>query len=280
MIEGYAQGISHPAGHVAKKADATAPIKMVLRAALKRNWRHLAEERIEDVRPRIPLGKCFWPPSKIERREMERLFQTEEVRKLITGLRQRDSGDDIRIADFAYWVKGCSSLGRLRYAALVRVGKRKEGIPGFCLIDIKEAVKTAAPHAKGVSMPGNNAERVVMGARSLSPFLGERMLAAKVCGQPVVVRELLPQDLKLEMETLNCDEAVDAARFLSAVVGKAHGRQMTAAARKAWVSELKRNRSKTLDAPSWLWTGVVELIAIHEKAYLDHCRRYALQAAS
>jgi uncharacterized protein (DUF2252 family) len=30
-----------------------------------------------------------------------------------------------------------------------------------------------------------------------------------------------------------------------------------------------------LDAPSWLWLSVVELMASHEAAYLDHCRRYA-----
>jgi uncharacterized protein (DUF2252 family) len=34
-----------------------------------------------------------------------------------------------------------------------------------------------------------------------------------------------------------------------------------------------------MDAPSWLWSGVVDLVAIHERAYLDHCRRYALKAA-
>jgi uncharacterized protein (DUF2252 family) len=38
---------------------------------------------------------------------------------------------------------------------------------------------------------------------------------------------------------------------------------------------LDRNRSKTLDAPSWLWLSVVELMGSHEAAYLDHCRRYA-----
>jgi len=81
------------------------------------------------------------------------------------------------------------------------------------------------------------------------------------------------------MESLTCDEAVRAARFLSGVVGKAHGRQLTPATRKKWVAELKRDRSKALDAPSWLWTSVVDLSAIHEKAYLNHCRRYALKAA-
>ena len=65
------------------------------------------------------------------------------------------------------------------------------------------------------------------------------------------------------------------ARHLAAVVGTAHGRQLDVAARKGWRKELIRNRSKSLDAPSWLWSSVVALVANHETAYLEHCRRFA-----
>jgi uncharacterized protein (DUF2252 family) len=125
-------------------------------------------------------------------------------------------------------------------------------------------------------MPADFAERVVAGARALSPYLGNRMLAATLLRRPVVVRELMPQDLKLEIDSLTCDQAIGAARFLAAVVGKAHGRQMTAAHRKRWVAELNRNRSKSLDAPNWLWSSLLQLVSEHEAAYLEHCRRYAL----
>jgi uncharacterized protein (DUF2252 family) len=64
------------------------------------------------------------------------------------------------------------------------------------------------------------------------------------------------------------------------VVGRAHARQMDAAGRRAWLGELQRSRSKSLDAPSWLWNSVVELVGAHEAAYLQHCRRYALQQAA
>jgi uncharacterized protein (DUF2252 family) len=191
-------------------------------------------------------------------------------------LRQRDSDDHIRIADAAFWVKGCSSLGRLRYAVLVKVGKKKKGTEGFCLMDIKEAAKADTPRASGKAMPRNDALRMVKGACSLAPFPGERMLAAHVCGRPVIVRELRPQDLKVEAAELSSEEAIATAHFLAKILGEAHGRQMTAGIRREWFSELKRNRPKTTDAPSWLWTSVVGLIAIHEKAYLDHCRTYAL----
>jgi hypothetical protein len=36
---------------------------------------------------------------------------------------------------------------------------------------------------------------------------------------------------------------------------------------------LKQNRSKKLDAPSWLWTSVVESVARLKSAYLEHCRQ-------
>jgi uncharacterized protein (DUF2252 family) len=92
----------------------------------------------------------------------------------------------------------------------------------------------------------------------------------------VVLRELMPQDLKLEIDQLTRAEAVAAASYLAGVVGKAHARQMDAATRKRWSTELNRNRSTNLDAPSWMWRSVVELIADHETAYLEHCRRYAM----
>src|SRR5580704_17347181 len=171
-------------------------------------------------------------------------------------------------------MKGCSSLGRLRYAVVLGVGRKKER--QFCLVDIKEAVKAAAPTAKTAEVPKDFAQRVVTGACNLSPFLGERMLAGKFLAWSIVVRELMPQDLKLEIDQLTRDEAVAAARYLAAVVGKAHARQLEATARARWRRTLDRNRSRRLDAPSWLWSSVIDLMMSHEAAYLEHCRRYAL----
>jgi uncharacterized protein (DUF2252 family) len=275
MVKGYQSAlVSRRVKKAAKGAEELRPVQVVLRQSLKREWRHLAEERIEDVRPKIPLGERFWALSDEEKAEVERVFETEEARKLITGLKHRDDDAKIRVLDAAYWMKGCSSLGRLRYAVLLGVGAKKE--QEFCLVDLKEAVRAAAPMAKKADMPKDFAERVVTGACNLSPFLGERMLAVKFLSRPVVMRELMPQDLKLEMDRLTRDEAVAAASYLAAVVGKAHARQMDAATRRSWRAELGRNRSKNLDAPSWMWRSVVELIASHETAYLEHCRRFAM----
>jgi uncharacterized protein (DUF2252 family) len=270
MMLGYADAMKSRTKPSKPTKDAGKPIRLVLREALNRKWRHLATERIQDVRPTIPLGRRFWKLSKTEKAEIERLFQTKEVKNLVTCLRGRREKDKVKVLDAAYWLKGCSSLGRLRYAVLLGVGKK------FCIIDIKEAVQAAAPGHRTSGVPRDQAERVVMGARSLSPFLGERMLAAKFAGRSVVLRELRPQDLKLELDQVSQEEAVAAAKFLAGVVGRAHARQMSAASKRTWLSRLRAGRGKALDAPNWLWTSVVELVAAHEAAYLDHCRRYAL----
>jgi uncharacterized protein (DUF2252 family) len=234
---------------------------------------------MKDVAPSIPLCKRFWPLTDKEKSEIAATFGDERMHRLATSLRSRDDDADVRFVDAAYWLKGCSSLGRLRYAVLLEVEDKKGKRPDYCLMDIKEAAKAAAPSAKGVKMPSDEAERVVEGARRLSPYLGKRMRGITMLGKSAFVRELMPQDLKIEVEELTTDEATELAGFLAGIVGKAHNRQMDKEARSQWQRELKRNRSKSLDAPGWLWTNVVDLLAYHEKAYLEHCRKYALEQA-
>jgi len=277
MMVGYSSALrdGHRNRRPVKEVKA---VHRVMEEALKRRWRNLAEERIENVRPSIPRGDKFWEVTARESKELQGLFGTAEVRQLVTAMRRRDDNAKIKILDAAYWVKGCSSLGRLRYAVLLGIAKKRPARGEICLVDIKEATSAAAPRAAKVPMPRDNAERVVAGAKALAPNLGERMLAARLSDRSVVVRELLPQDLKLEIEQLTHSEAVHAARFLATVVGEAHARQMDRATRRAWHNAMQQKHSKTLDAPSWFWSSVVELVASHEAAYLEHCRRYQTAA--
>jgi uncharacterized protein (DUF2252 family) len=276
MIVGYQLALQEPAAGVVLPEPTS--VKAVKRRALGRRWRQLAKERLADTRPTIPLGKRFWPLRPDERAELERLLQDPSVRRFALELASPDA-ESIELLDAAYWVKGCSSLGKLRQAAIVQTVGAKSG-RRFALIDIKEAVPSVAPAAPGAEMPSDPAERVVAGARAIAPNLGERMLAAHLGGASVFLRELKPQDLKLELEQFTRDEAVRAARYLAFVVGKAHGRQLSPAARQAWRAELAARGPGDLDAPSWLWRAVVDLAARHEAAYLDHCRRYALAPAA
>ncbi len=274
MVDGYAEGLSAPPDSDAVEAKKLPRIiRNLVQLSLKRRWRHLAEERMEDVKPVLPLGSKFWALSEEERSGLDTLFASEPVTAMVARL--YGGSGAIEILDAAYWVKGCSSLGRLRYAVLVGIGEGESG-GRMRLMDIKEAAQAAAPRAESAKMPRENAERVVVGARALSPHLGTRMLAARLLDRSVVLRELMPQDIKIELDRLAQDEATSVARFMGLVVGRAHGRQMDEFTARRWAAELARARSKTLEAPSWLWSSVVELVASHEAAYLEHCRRYAL----
>jgi uncharacterized protein (DUF2252 family) len=276
MIRGYAQGLDG-------RAAAAAPpepdvVRTVRRRALGRHWKHLARERLKDVEPSIPLGRKFWALDDAERDALDDLFRQEAVRRRVVALNGRSRAADVRLIDAAYWMKGCSSLGFLRYAALVRIVE-PAGKTRLALVDLKEAVVAAAPPAPGAEMPADPAERVVAGARALAPNLGERMLPVRLLGKPTVMRELAPQDLKLDVDQFGRAEAIKAAHYLAHVVGQAHGRQMDETTRAAWRREVTAG-AESGAAPSWLWTSVVELAGRHEVGYLDHCRRYAVAEAA
>ncbi len=77
VAEGYRNALLGKAAKVKEKD--VAPIHLVMREAGNRRWRHLAEERLEDVKPMIPLGRKYWELSSGERKEIERIFALEEV---------------------------------------------------------------------------------------------------------------------------------------------------------------------------------------------------------
>jgi uncharacterized protein (DUF2252 family) len=272
LTAGYQAALTGGFAHKDKSSRPDA-IQSILLRSMRRTWRDLAGDRIVGNRRRFPLGKQFWAATEEERAELGTLFERGDVRRQLTQFAHREDEAPVELLDAVYWVKGCSSLGRLRYAALVRVGKGNEA--ETTLVDIKEAVVAAAPRGQSANIPEDEADRVVAGARALSPNLGNRMLAVHLLGKPMVLRELMPQDLKLELDRLTADDAATLSFYLGGVVGRAHGLQLDEAERAAWLSELDRQHSPSLDAPSWLWQSVVELIGQHEAAYLEHCRVHA-----
>ena len=271
MIEGYLARLNGASAHITP--EDIEPIRTVMQEANTRRWKHLAEERIEDVTPVIPLGRKYWALTEEEHAELNVFVQDEKLLKLVQSMGGKQD-EEVNLLDAAYWMKGCSSLGRLRYALLVSVGKKKHR--DYHLLDIKEATAAAAPRSPRATEYENHADRVVAGACALSPFLGGRMISAMLKNKPVIVRELRPQDMKFELEHLTQEQAIQTARLMAGVVGRAHGRQMKPAQKQAWSKELRSRHTKGLDAPRWLWSGVLDLAALHEAAYLEHCRRYAL----
>jgi uncharacterized protein (DUF2252 family) len=211
-----------------------------------------------------------------ERDELAHVFSDPSISRLTTMVKSREDDAEVELIDCAYWLKGCSSLGLLRYAVLLSVTDRETESTDLCLMDVKEATGSVVPVSGSADLPSDNAERVVKGARQISPFLGERMRATHLLDRSVFIRELLPQDLKLEIDTLTVDQAVKAGSFLGSVVGLAHARQMDSETRKGWQIELVNDQSNDLEAPSWLWSTVVGLLVNHEQTYLEHCRRFVL----
>jgi len=165
LVNGYKQAIRKKFDGGREKDLRPERIRSILKRAVRRRWRHLAEERIEDVKPSIPLGKRFWALTSGERSGLNKLFQNDDVRGFIASLKSSRDRDQIEVLDAAYWVKGCSSLGRPRYAVLIGVGEGKKTPHNMCLIDLKESVRARAPRAGHSKMPRDNAERVVTGER-------------------------------------------------------------------------------------------------------------------
>src|SRR6266481_1746246 len=70
LISGYEQALKGDFDGRAEKSHRPKLIREILARAVRRRWRHLAEERLENVRPSIPLGPCFWTLTKRERRDI------------------------------------------------------------------------------------------------------------------------------------------------------------------------------------------------------------------
>ena len=127
MMEGYDAALEDDLAEDDLNDHRPESVRVVMREATGRSWKQLAKERIADARPTIPLGKRFWPLSPDERSAIETLFGTERLRRLATSLRSRDDDAVVEVRDAAYWMKGCSSLGHLRFAVLLAVGDKMTG---------------------------------------------------------------------------------------------------------------------------------------------------------
>jgi uncharacterized protein (DUF2252 family) len=113
MIEGYETAFARDAHGETLDSSEDMPktIRLAMKQAAGRSWKHLADERIEGTEPTIPLGKRFWPLTKKERSAVEQLFEDDSLRRLTLSFRSKKEQASLRVMDAAYWQKGCSSLG-------------------------------------------------------------------------------------------------------------------------------------------------------------------------
>ena len=204
MIDGYTAALHDPTGGepvIDRRSCAASSARRWADAGA--IWRRSAWMRSSRAF-RSARSSGNWPE---ERDALTALFADERVGAMVLSLKGKPRDREVRLVDAAYWMKGCSSLGLLRYAAIVALRTRK-GNWSYALIDLKEATASVAPAARGADMPRDHAERVVTAARHLSPYLGARMMPVTMLDRSLFIRELTPQDLKLEVEQFSQGEAV------------------------------------------------------------------------
>src|SRR5215471_5305116 len=110
MMNGYEAALAGKFGGQMEKNRRPKLIRVILDRAVRRKWRQLAEERIENVKPTIPRGKRFWALSKRETKALKDLVKSDSARELITALKGRRGDDKIEMLDAAYWMKVAARL--------------------------------------------------------------------------------------------------------------------------------------------------------------------------
>src|SRR6476661_2859443 len=61
MMVGYGRALKGPASSRIVESDKPDCVRVVMRRATSRTWKHLAKERLDNVKPNIPRGTRFWP---------------------------------------------------------------------------------------------------------------------------------------------------------------------------------------------------------------------------
>jgi uncharacterized protein (DUF2252 family) len=103
MLDSYEQAFGRVSKDPESRHKKPDSIREAMRRSLNRSWKQLANDRIEDTEPTIPLGKRFWPLRTDEKLEILGLFEQEDVRRLATSLYARKDKAAIKVLDAAYW---------------------------------------------------------------------------------------------------------------------------------------------------------------------------------
>ena len=75
LVAGYQSALSGSFETDRDKSYRPKSIQTLLAQSTRRRWRHLAEERLNSVKPTIPLGKRFWALISEERKALSQMLQ-------------------------------------------------------------------------------------------------------------------------------------------------------------------------------------------------------------
>lgn len=102
LIAGYQSALSGKFGTNEDRSYRPRSIQRLLAQSTRRRWRHLAKERLDTVRPTIPLGKRFWALTPEEHSALSEMFASDSVSPVLTSLPGRAKNDPIELLDAAY----------------------------------------------------------------------------------------------------------------------------------------------------------------------------------
>ena len=74
LVAGYQAALATDLETDKDKSHRPKSIQALLAQSTRRRWRHLAEERLDTVKPTIPLGKRFWTLTPEERKALRQMF--------------------------------------------------------------------------------------------------------------------------------------------------------------------------------------------------------------
>ena len=75
LVAGYQSALSGSFETDRDKSYRPKSIQTLLAQSTRRRWRHLAEERLDSVKPTIPLGKRFWALISEERKALSQMLE-------------------------------------------------------------------------------------------------------------------------------------------------------------------------------------------------------------
>jgi uncharacterized protein (DUF2252 family) len=185
----------------------------------------------------------------------------------------RPDRETSEIIDAAWRVAGTGSLGCVRIAVLVR---GKGGPDGAWVFDMKEQGDPSAyallgkPAKRDRLEPATRVLRAFRGCVARPPLL----LGTSTLGDlSLFVRRLSPQEDKLDLGGMRDAELDPVAKYLGALVGRAHMRAATKRPKRAWS---EGDCAGIIDRS-------IAIAGIHEATYLALCkiaRAEALAAAA
>ena len=244
----------------AKLPDAPAPIAALIEQVRGQSRASLLKDRTETVGGKIRFVRSSGRYADLAKDVEEHVAAAFEAYVTTIQADERPGPKcSLAIVDAALRIAGTGSLGGLRIAVLI---EGHGGADGGWIFDLKEQGTPSAAVLLGAPslVP---AERVVAGFRACIAH-PPRALGTTTLGKlSLFGRRLAPQEDKLDLRHMKRTDLPALARYLGALLGRAHARSATKPPHGAW-SKTDREHVRH---------QAVRLAGLHEAIYLALCEQ-------